>query len=306
MSLRLRQFTGHLHHSIDRPLANRRIIRTMSSFNIPSTSPSVPVQLPPNLSRAELLNFPAFKTWLATLQRSLHLQENDSHTFHKSPYHLRSINVHSCDFFGNGRLGFVKLQAEVSNDDGEKLPGSVFLRGGSVGMLLLLQPQDAKDDSEAYVVLTIQPRIPAGSLGFAEIPAGMLDDSATFAGGAAKEIEEETGLKIEKKDLLDMTSLAMEAQSEAATADNGEELQKAVYASPGGSDEFIPLFLARKKMKRDEIASMKGKLTGLREEKEKITLKICRLDELWRVGARDGKTLAALALYEGLKREEKI
>ena len=30
---------------------------------------------------------------------------------------------------------FVKLRAEVSNDAGEKLPGSVFLRGGSVAML---------------------------------------------------------------------------------------------------------------------------------------------------------------------------
>jgi ADP-sugar diphosphatase len=44
----------------------------------------------------------------------------------------------------------------------------------------------------------------------------------------------------------------------------------------------------------------------LRDEGEKITLKLCRLDELWKVGARDGKTLAALALYEGLKREGKV
>jgi ADP-sugar diphosphatase len=56
----------------------------------------------------------------------------------------------------------------------------------------------------------------------------------------------------------------------------------------------------------EEIDGMKGKLTGLRKEGEKITLMICPLSQLWRVGARDAKTLAAVALYEGLKREGKV
>ncbi len=144
-------------------------------------------------------------------------------------------------------------------------------------------------------------KMAAGSLGFVELPAGMLDDHGTFAGGAAQEIKEETGLEIPEHDLLDMTSLAV-----TGTNLGGENIQQAMYPSPGACDEFIPIFLARKKTSRREIESMKGKLTGLREHGEKITLKICRLDELWRVGARDGKTLAAVALYEGLKREGKI
>ena len=49
-------------------------------------------------------------------------------------------------------------------------------------------------EDEKRAILTIQPRIPAGSLTFAEIPAGMLDDAGSFAGAAAKEIQEETGL----------------------------------------------------------------------------------------------------------------
>ncbi len=44
-------------------------------------------------------------------------------------------------------------------------------------------------------------------------------------------------------------------------------------------------------------------MTGLREEGEKITLKLVKLEDLWRVGARDAKALAALSLYENLKRE---
>jgi ADP-sugar diphosphatase len=278
----------------------RSVRRAMSTFNLPDTSPAVPVKLTNELVRDQLLTFPAFKTWLSTLKSSLDLQRQDSHPFHSAPYTLRSIAIQSSDFFGGGRLGFVKLRAEVSNDEGEKLPGSVFLRGGSVAMLLVLQPEDANDESEEYAILTVQPRIPAGSLAFVELPAGMLDDSGTFAGAAAKEIKEETGLEIQEKDLVDMTKLA---HQRANAATDQEKLQEAVYPSPGGSDEFMPIFLSRKRMNRGEIEALKGKLTGLRDHSEKITLRLCRLDELWKVGARDGKTLAAVALYEGLRKE---
>ena len=138
--------------------------RAMSTFNLPDTSPVVSVKLTDDLSRDQLLTFPAFQTWLSTLKSSLDLQRQDSHPFHTAPYILRNINIQSCDFFSGGRLGFVKFRAEISNDQGEKLPGSVFLRGGSVAMLLVLQSEDARDNSEEYVILTVQPRIPAGSL----------------------------------------------------------------------------------------------------------------------------------------------
>lgn len=108
----------------------------MSSFTLPDTAPAVPVQLTPDLSQSQLLSFPAFNIWLSTLQHSLSRQQSPSHEFHSAPYALRKIDVQAVDFFGAGRLGFLKLKAEVSNNDGEKLPGSVFLRGGSVGMLV--------------------------------------------------------------------------------------------------------------------------------------------------------------------------
>jgi ADP-sugar diphosphatase len=47
-------------------------------------------------------------------------------------------------------------------------------------------------------------------------------------------------------------------------------------------------------------------LTGLRNEGEKITLKVVKLGDLWKEGARDAKTLSAWALYHGLKKEGKI
>lgn len=111
-----------------------RINMSISTFTLPGSD--LRINSTPDLAQDELLAFPAFKTWLSTLQNSLARQSNPSHEFHGDPYVLRQIDVQAVDRFGGGRLGFVKLKADVSNGQGEKLPGSVFLRGGSVGMLV--------------------------------------------------------------------------------------------------------------------------------------------------------------------------
>jgi ADP-sugar diphosphatase len=287
------QYLTHVHSQAS---------NTMPTITLDGTSTQVRVDLSTELSLDQLQKFPAFRTWLSSLTKSLQQQQQTCHPFHRLPYTLRSIKVQAVDFFGGKRLGFVKLKAEISNDNGDTLPGSVFLRGGSVAMLLILH---ADSSSEEYVILAIQPRIAAGSLSFVELPAGMLDDSGTFTGAAAKEIKEETGLDIEEKDLVDMTELVFKDRTQEQSSDE-PHLQRGIYPSPGGCDEFIPIFMTRKRMSADKIEALKGKLTGLREHGEKITLKICRLDELWKVGARDGKTLSAVSLYEGLSREGKI
>ncbi|KAL5337183.1 hypothetical protein BJX70DRAFT_253171 [Aspergillus crustosus] len=287
------------------PLTTMKFSAAASTSTSDGALGSLHVSCPPELSKEALLQFPAFRVWFSTLQHALSRQQQPSHEFHKDPYVLRKINVQAVDFFNGGRLGFVKLKADVSNAGGETLPGSVFLRGGSVGMLLLLQPDDvpATSDDDKWAVLTVQPRIPVGSLAFSEIPAGMLDDSGAFAGKAAEEIQEETGLIIPQSDLVDMTALALQSTSETPDA---ESLQKAVYPSPGGSDEFIPLLLCDKRMPRNNIEALQGKLTGLRQDGEKITLKVVPLQDLWKEGIRDGKTLAAWALYMGLKKDNKL
>jgi ADP-sugar diphosphatase len=77
------------------------------------------------------------QTWVKALQRNLALQKsNPKHAFNASPYELKKINVQAVDWFGE-RLGFVKFQAEVENEDAESLPGSVFLRGPSVAMMVV-------------------------------------------------------------------------------------------------------------------------------------------------------------------------
>jgi ADP-sugar diphosphatase len=169
----------------------------------------------------------------------------------------------------------------------------------------VVQPDDSLSEHEKYVITTVQPRVAAGSLSFVEIPAGMLDDG-TFTGTAAREIKEECGLKVPESELVNLTALAL---AEKAPEDSPEfvvKLGEGVYLSPGACDEYMAIFLYEKKVTRKELESWQGKLTGLRDEGENITLKIVKLKDLWKEGARDGKTLAAIALYNGLKESAKI
>lgn len=284
-SSRLKLTILHLHPS-----------RTMSTFKLPDSD--INVTLTPDLTKDELLSFPAFKSWLSTLQHNLGLQNSHNHPFNASPYELKSLKIQSITRFGSKKIGFMNLSAEIRNGDGESLPGSILLRGPSVGMLIILVPEDAKDEDEKYTLLTIQPRVPAGTLRLAELPAGMVD-GGTFAGSAAKEIKEELGLEIAESELINLTELAIPVEE-------GEKLPRAFFPSAGGSDEYVPIFLHKKIVKRKSLDEWTGKLTGEREKGEKITLKLVRLDELWKEGARDSKALAAWALYEGLRREGKL
>jgi ADP-sugar diphosphatase len=270
----------------------------MSSFFLPDLTPQVEVTIPANVTKAQLLAFRPFKNWLETLQESIAVQQsNERHAFHHDgPYKLLSISVDAVKWAGS-RILFVLMETVVqSSSDPRPLPGIVFLRGGSVAILMILRPTN--DPDKRFVVMTQQPRVPAASLAFWEIPAGMIDDAGEFAGAAANEIREETGLKVPRYELVNMTELALRNASGVES-----HLQKAMYPSPGGCDEFIPLFLWERVMSVQGIEQLRGKLTGNRHEREKIQVRLVEYKELWKEGARDAKTLAAWALYENLIRE---
>ena len=116
----------------------RKTVTTMPKFKLPDLDPEVFVSIPTgyDLSLEQLLAFPAFKNWLSTLRHSLSLQQDPIHTFNSDPYKLRGIEIQSIDHFGGNRLGFIKFKTDISNDAKEKLPGAVFLRGGSVAMMV--------------------------------------------------------------------------------------------------------------------------------------------------------------------------
>lgn len=217
----------------------------------------------PGIDIAAVTASKQFTDWVASM---------DADRFVVSAVHFQSV-----DMFGP-KIGFIKFKASITDKSGKPLPGIVFMRGGCVAMLCVLTCKDKK-----YTVLTVQPRPASGRFDFVEIPAGMLDGSGNFAGVAAKELDEELGLKIDSKDLIDL--------SEKAGHSRG------VFVSPGGTDETIRLFVYEQEVTQDELAAMHGKCTGLLSEGEQITLRVVALDDDI-LTIDDGKTIVAYALYQ--------
>ena len=138
-----------------------------------------------------------------------------------------------------------------------------------------------------YTILTYQARVPVGEHNLPEIPAGMLDGSGHFKGVAAEEMEEECDIVISEEELIDLTELAYGSR------------WRGMIPSAGGCDEFIRLFLFRRQVEQQTLDDLEGRLTGLREEGERIKLHIIPLEEAWRA-TPDGKALSAMALYDRL------
>ena len=195
----------------------------------------VPVTCAPGIDLDKVTNSMVFKDWLASVEPAFLVEK----------LHLQSV-----DMFGP-HIGFIKFQADCFDRDTHTfLPGIVFMRGGSVGILTILVAQET---GEEYTVAVMQPRLPMGSFESLEIPAGMLDGSGNFAGKAAQEMKEETGIVVQDGDMIDLTEMVQ-----------GGAGHKGVWLSPGGSDEFMRFFLYRKAWPQAEIEALEGKLTGLR------------------------------------------
>lgn len=161
----------------------------------------------------------------------------------------------------------------------------MFARGPAVAVLILLD-----SEGKTYAVLTEQVRIPVGRI-ILELPAGMLDDDkGDFLGTAIREVEEETGICLTQKDMVDLTAFLDESTG------------RRIFPSPGGCDEEISLFLYRGPVDKGIIEQLQGKETGLREHGELIKLRVVPYEKLWCTTA-DAKVLAALTLYERAKRE---
>jgi ADP-sugar diphosphatase len=71
------------------------------------------------------------------------------------------------------------------------------------------------------------------------------------------------------------------------------------------ADEFLRLFLCVKSLPSKQIEELEGKLTGLRDHGEAITLKLVKLEDAWKQSP-DAKLLSSLALLDALKRAGKL
>lgn len=195
---------------------------------------------------------------------------------------VHSITIQSVDMAHctkKPRVLFIKFEAQVSDKQGNPLSGIVFLRGGAVGMLVILNCKGKK-----YVVLATEPRFAIGKFDSAGLPAGMLDGDGNWSGKAAKELEEEVGLIINENDLIDLTKLVYENRF------------LGLYPSAGGCDEFIRLFLLEMDVDFSFIEKMQGKQTGAAEENEQITLSVIPLEEII-TATSDMKALVAYLFY---------
>ncbi|RMZ67804.1 NUDIX family hydrolase [Pyrenophora seminiperda CCB06] len=148
-----------IHNFNSRPSTPRRAALTLKAFNSQTLNPEIPVYLPWNLTAREFqalistpeessilfpdsqpyFSFPALRHWLSRLLNTLSTQNDPT----RSPYTLRSLDIEAVDWFFPGRLGFMKLQSSIENDEAEGsnwIPGAVFLRGRSVAVLARLSP----------------------------------------------------------------------------------------------------------------------------------------------------------------------
>uniref|UniRef100_A0ACD5XWW6 Uncharacterized protein n=1 Tax=Avena sativa TaxID=4498 RepID=A0ACD5XWW6_AVESA len=248
---------------------------------VPGAAGPVRVVAAPGLPEADFrkaMDSALFRRWLENLQT-----EKGLLTYGKLS--LTQILIQGVDMFGE-RVGFLKFKADIVDEETKaKVPGIVFARGLAVAVLILLESK-----GQTYAVLTEQARVPIGKF-MLELPAGMLDDEkGDFVGTAVREVEEETGIKLNLEDMVDLTALL-----DPTTGCR-------MFPSPGGCDEEIGLFLYRGRVDEETINALQGKETGLREHGELIKLRVVPYSQLWRSTA-DAKALSAIALYEMAKKE---
>lgn len=163
---------------------------------------------------------------------------------------------------GKTKAGFAYMLADVqyakinnpTTGAPVAVPGLALVRGGSITILTFLHCEGID-----YVILTEQARIPIGDPAYKEAVAGMLDGNDDFVGVAAKELDEEAGLKLGRKDFKDL----------------GEFIPSA-----GGSDERIKLKYTRVKCDKAVLTYLNGRLTGEIGESEQITVRILPLSEV--------------------------
>lgn len=254
---------------------------------------SIPVTYHPSLTEdlAKLaLESEPFQTWR---QRCEQIHNHKRIEIH-------SVEIQSVDLFGK-KVGFIKIKSHCTLIDGDThhkehpLPGICFLRGNAVSILVVLC---CEDSDETYALLVEQPRIPIGQVSVLELPAGMIDlASDGVAGVAAKEMEEECGIVVKASELVNLTELASVRVGQLPFA--------GVCSSPGGSDECLGLMYLEKKVTKQQLDEMQGRLSGLREEGELITLRVVPLESIWKVSG-DAKAMCSLFLLEQLRKDGKL
>jgi len=170
---------------------------------------------------------------------------------------IKSIRIDKVNFFGSN-VGFIYLESDIYVNN-KKAPGIAFIRGDSVGILLVLKTKTPTNYIEEYTILVEQYRHNIGKFSKG-IPAGMIDQEGQVTSTAIKEIEEEVGdLNIKEKDLKYLTEY---------------------FPSSGGCDEKMELYSASVFVEYNKLMNFQDRITGSEKENEEITLDVVKLNSL--------------------------
>lgn len=150
----------------------------------------------------------------------------------------------------DGTILFAMLKTEVADPEGRKLPGFALLRGPAV---VIVTAVENADTGERRFLMLRQRRIGNGADSL-EFPAGMLDEHvADPRGVAVKELEEETGLRVEASVLKPLAD-------------------RPLYTSSGLDDESIHYLGCELKLPGAEYHALEGGHRGNAEEGEFIRM----------------------------------
>jgi ADP-sugar diphosphatase len=181
-------------------------------------------------------------------------QLQDAHKFNLWKQRLvdNGLDIHRIDelYSRHNREGdilFSLLYTDATTPEGYKIPPICFLKGEVVCVLICFIDSITR---EKYLLLVQQRRICDGSLTY-EHPAGMLDSERDAAAVAAREVWEETGIKIGTNDLVQLN-------------------KDPYFPSTGTSDEAMYLYYCELEMTSEQIQSYHNQSMGLASDHEFI------------------------------------
>ena len=156
----------------------------------------------------------------------------------------------------NGDALFSLVLLHATTPEGTTIPPICFLKGQVVSVLVVLI---AEETGEKFVLLVKQRRICNGGLIYEPV-AGMVDGEDIPLEVAVKEVEEETGVKVEAKDVHLLHD-------------------EPYFVSTGTSDESIYLYFTEIYLPLTRIQSYHNRKTGLDHEHEFIWTHVATIPE---------------------------
>jgi 8-oxo-dGTP pyrophosphatase MutT (NUDIX family) len=187
----------------------------------------------------------------------------DSHKYNlwKNKLQSNGLDIHRVDELysrrnGNGEVLFSLLYTDATTPEGNKIPPICFLKGEVVSVLICFIDAQTK---EKYLLLVQQRRICDGSMTY-EHPAGMLDSESDAAAVAAREVFEETGISVEKDQLVRVN-------------------KEPFYPSTGTSDEAMYMFYCELELSAEAISSYHNQTQGLLSDHEYINTHVVAFAE---------------------------